>query len=265
MSDKDNENPPPTPFSSREPSQRSEGLETLSPIEYPTFEMDTKSIRKLDSIAVEEFGIPGIALMENASSALNRHCIEMLEPLTNRRVAIFCGPGNNGGDGLGLARHLHGYQIDLSIVLLAAPDSFGSDALINLRAVQRMGLDITVFDAVRGPQPGLVVDALFGTGLSRPPEGKAAAMVAEMNHLREHGARTLAVDIPSGLDAQTGTPMNPCVIADRTVTFAATKSGFSALGAQSVLGQVAVEGIGLPIELLERFGTRLCRTTMPDQ
>jgi hydroxyethylthiazole kinase-like uncharacterized protein yjeF len=261
MTGKDNQNPPQTPFASRVPSRRPQSPESLLPLEYPIYEMDTESSRKLDAIAISEYGIPGIVLMENAANALCRHCIDMLTPLTERGVALFCGPGNNGGDGLALARHLRGYEVDLSVHLLCEPGSYTGDALINMQTLQQMGVSISDTPLPQDGSPGLVVDALFGTGLCRPPVGKAAVMINEINSCHEHGTKTLAVDVPSGLDAQTGSPMDPCVRADRTVTFAALKSGFTALDAQSVLGHVVVEDIGVPLELLDRFGIRVCRKT----
>ncbi len=249
----------PTPFASREPTARPRNVDSLAPIAYPMYEMDAQACRQVDSIAIEEFGIAGVVLMENAASALCRHAVEMLDGTSGRRVEIYCGPGNNAGDGFALARHLHNHEIEVALFLLTDPAELTGDAKVNLEIIQHMKLALSLFVGDTNPDSGpvLVVDAIFGTGLSRPPAGKAAAMIRVINARREGGARVLAVDVPSGLDAQTGEPMAPCVVADRTVTFAALKSGFAALDAQPILGHVVVEDIGVPIEVLKRLGTRM--------
>lgn len=259
MSGKDRQNPPPlTPFASREPTSpiADAGSDTLR---YPLYELAVERIRELDRLAVQEFGIPSIVLMENAAQGLTTHALAMMREMSSNKAVIFCGPGNNGGDGLALARHLSNHNAQVSIVLAHNPDKYKGDARTNLEIVQRMGLEILQDDASRTLSGALLVDALFGTGISRPPMGHDATLIRAINDARSAGARVLSVDIPSGLDAQSGKPMEPCVIADRTVTLAALKPGFSSLDAQHTLGEVLVTDIGAPIELLERLGTRVRR------
>jgi NAD(P)H-hydrate epimerase len=209
-------------------------------------------VRAVDRRAIEEFGVPGVVLMENAG----RGAAELLLALgIHGRVAICCGKGNNGGDGLVIARHLDNYGVPVSVLLFARPEELTGDAAINQRIVAASGLPLVVhagstvdLEAVRRELAGAewVVDALFGTGLTgtvRPPlDGVIAA-------INDSGSRVLAVDIPSGLDCDTGQPLGPTVRAHRTATFVAPKKGFAAPSARAWLGQVHVLPIGAPRSL----------------
>lgn len=228
--------------------------------------VDRAGLAEVDRLSVEEFGLPSFALMENACAGLADEALAMLEELGRRDVVVFCGPGNNGGDGLGAARHLANADADVRIVLVG-PAGSGGDAAINLGVCRRMGLPISPLDGWAAPAetdraPAVVVDALFGTGLSRPIEGVFADGVRAIQRLRERGSRVVAADIPSGLDADTGAVTGAerggvCVRADVTVTFAALKPGFGELEAQELLGELVVIPIGCPTELLDRFGHAL--------
>ncbi len=253
----------PNPFAAREPSIRAPIASTPDRASYPIYEMDADSCRLLDEICLTEYGISGIALMENAGAGLCKHAIEMLGGIANPRVEIYCGPGNNAGDGLVLARRLANYRINPKIHLLIDPNSYTGDAATNMRIVTRLGLDAEVFGPVTTDKASdlepiaadtLVVDAIFGTGLKRAPEGISKLMIEAINAKRKLGAQVLAVDVPSGFDAQRGQPSTPCVQADRTVSLAALKSGFTALHAQGLLGHVVVEDIGIPIQAMSRLG-----------
>ena len=259
MTGEDNTNTSPlSPFASREPTSPAP-TSPRAALGYPIYELSVDRIRELDRAAIEEFSIPGIALMENAARSLVRHALGMLDEMGSDHAMICCGPGNNGGDGLALARHLAGHRARVTIALAHDPGDYKGDARINHRIVERMRLPIVTPGSLPVQRGVLIVDALFGTGLARPPGGVYAGLIRWINDSRASGASVLAVDTPSGLDAQTGTPMDPCVIADRTVTLAALKPGFSSLDAQHVLGRVSVESIGVPIELLDRLGTRVQR------
>jgi hydroxyethylthiazole kinase-like uncharacterized protein yjeF len=224
----------------------------LSPLYF-----DRESVRAVDRASIEEYGIPGIVLMENAALGVMNECMRMLgEHDGHGKVVIFCGSGNNGGDGYALARHLHNRGLNPFIVAVGEPDS-RSDAAINRRVVQNMRLPIMTLEQFRKLPPtniALVVDAIFGTGLDRKVDGPAASAIAWINAAKRP---VLAVDIPSGLDCNTGLEMGEAVRADRTVTLVGLKSGFIGLNAQSLLGEIVVADIGSPIELLERFGRRI--------
>jgi NAD(P)H-hydrate epimerase len=206
-------------------------------------------VREVDRRAIEEFGLPGVVLMENAG----RGAADVLLRLSVRgRVVICCGKGNNGGDGFVIARHLDNHGVSVAIHLFAHPDEVTGDAAINYHVVVRSGLPVTVH---AGPAPHeavlrrefadaeWVVDALFGTGLAGPVRPPLDRVIRLMN---EKGKRILAVDIPSGLDCDTGQPLGEVVRADQTVTFVAPKKGFAAIEARAYLGTVQVVDIGLP-------------------
>lgn len=234
----------------------------------PLFVLDRTAVREIDRLAVLEFGIPSILLMENAARHVADVALEWVEEIDRPRVIIVCGHGHNGGDGLAVARHLSNAGLDVSVVLTSDESRFDGDAGVNLGIIKRMGLAVHVLDRndaegsltriaeVRGGVH-LVVDAVLGTGLDRPVTGLLAGVVAAMNGMRAKGATVLAVDIPSGVDADTGEPLGAWVQADVTVTFVGLKPGFlTGVGRDSV-GEVVVADIGAPRGLVERLGRRL--------
>ena len=216
--------------------------------------------RRVDAEAIERYGIPGMVLMENAARGLALHAMTMLgwpDADPGGRVAIVCGGGNNGGDGFAAARHLHNHRAEPVILLMRPADSYTEDAASNLRICEAMGLRI--IDGSNDPdgairdleEPALWIDALFGTGLSsavRPPLDDAIAA------LNDQYVPVLAVDIPSGLDCDTGEPLGGAVKAAATVTFVGLKRGFMRPAAQPYLGQVVVTDIGAPRELVTELG-----------
>ncbi len=218
-------------------------------------------VRELDRRAIEEFGVPGIVLMENAG----RGAAEVLMRLNPERrpVMIFCGKGNNGGDGFVIARHLDNAGYPVKVVLVAVTDPTG-DAGIQFRIARKsvfsyplrwipsgMPLFDNAFSDLATSFDDWVVDALFGTGLSGPLQEPYDRAVAGINASQ---AKVFAVDIPSGLDCDTGKPLGPCVRADHTITFVAPKAGFGNPEAHEWLGEVHVVGIGAPRVLLEQYG-----------
>lgn len=224
----------------------------------PIYEMSVNAVRTLDRLAIDEIGIPGIVLMENAAMGMlpiARRLIDRAIPTRAKRAKIVCGSGNNGGDGLALARHLLNAGIEVSVVLLDKPSSFRGDASINLRIVERMDIRIDGTDLNGEDDCCLVIDAMLGTGLNRSLGGVAAEMAAWMEAQRAEGALVLAVDVPSGLNADTGVPAGrSCVVADATATLAAVKPGLARLEAQRYVGELSVIDIGVPRALLEDLG-----------
>lgn len=227
------------------------------------YELSVEHARKLDRLCVERYGIPSIVLMENAAIGLAAHARAMLGDSIGSPVVIFAGPGNNGGDGFALARHLHNANIPVRVVLTQARDTYSGDAAINLNIVERMGIQLigarAFLDTEIEVSASLLVDALFGTGLSRAIEGDSGELIRFMNRARhQRGVPVLAVDCPSGLDAQSGEPIGERVVrADRTVTFAGFKPGMARVEALEYLGEVHVAPIGAPIELLAELGQPL--------
>jgi NAD(P)H-hydrate epimerase len=213
-------------------------------------------VRELDRRAIEEFGVPGIVLMENAG----RGAAEVLMRLNGEPapVVVVCGKGNNGGDGYVIARHLENAGWPASIWSLSKFDDLRGDAATNAEIARRAEIaqfaDPAVTDATLHrleAHAGWIVDALFGTGLSGPIAAPFDRVIAAIN---ASGAHVLAVDIPSGLDCDTGEPLGPTVQADHTVTFVTAKAGFPKSIAAEWLGELHVVGIGAPRALLRQYG-----------
>ena len=215
-----------------------------------------QEIRELDILAIEHVGIPGMVLMENAARAV-AECIyqALLDPVSSH-VLLLCGPGNNGGDGFVAARHLRNAGVKVTVILAAAREKYRGDAALNLAIYERM--EGTLLDATDESQrkairnqigsSDVIVDALLGTGSSGAPRGVIAELIRLANAAPR--ARRVAVDIPSGLDADSGEVSEPCFRADATVTFVAAKTGFASDAAQAALGRVSVADIGVPRELI---------------
>jgi NAD(P)H-hydrate epimerase len=220
--------------------------------------LSRSEVRAIDRRAIEEYGVPGVMLMENAG----RGAAEVLLALgIAGRATICCGKGNNGGDGFVIARHLDNQRVPVHVWLFARPEELTGDAAINYHIIDRSGLPITIsppaaFDE-KALRQGLstaewIVDALFGTGLSGPVRAPFDRVIAAIN---ESGKRVLAVDIPSGLDCDTGQPLGATVRAEHTVTFVASKKGFTAAAAQQWVGRIHVMDIGAPRCLIEPAAT----------
>lgn len=218
--------------------------------------MTREQIRKLDAIAMDEVGIPGPVLMENAGRGA---ALAAMRLAPSKRAAVLAGPGNNGGDGFVIARHLvnHGFQVT---VYLAVPrKKVKGDALLNLEILDNMGFDIVDVStpaaladlADRFRSDGFLVDALLGTGVSREVEGHLAELIRAVNRAE---IPVLAVDIPSGLDADTGRPLGAAVRATATATFGHLKRGLVIFPGAELAGAVEVIPIGVPGFVSDRAG-----------
>ena len=238
-------------------------------------------MRQIDSETIERIGIPGIVLMETAGSAIVRS-IQRDYP-DCRRIGIFVGKGNNGGDGLVIARQLAHAGCDVHIFLVSPAESFTGDAATNLHIAWNLGLPMeeiltglvettsrtqttTPFTVARGPVPRhaqceLFVDAIFGTGLRRPVVGKIAAVIEDINRLP---VPVIAVDLPSGLDADTGQPLGACVRADKTVTIGLPKRGLLLHPGAEFAGQLEVADIGFPKSVVDAQNIGVNWTTAQD-
>ncbi len=215
--------------------------------------LSREQARQLDQRAMTEYGIPGIVLMENAG----RSMAELLLSIgMTESVVVVCGKGNNGGDGFVIARHLELAGVEVRVLLFADPESLAGDARISYTMCLKAGIDVQIFPDNHHQQTvfteaSWIVDALLGVGLEgtvRPPLDR---VIAAMN---TSPARRFAVDLPSGMDANTGQPLGACVKADYTATVAAPKLGFSKPAAQRYLGRVRVVSMGAPRKLLAEFG-----------
>lgn len=220
--------------------------------------------RAVDELAVSRFGLPTIVLMENAARGLAGVAVEMTKRAPGRPVVIVCGPGNNGGDGLAAARFLVNAGRKVRVVTLTREPAT-ADARVHRVVVEAMGVPVACVEQDAGAVrkalargPGLIVEGLFGTGLTRPLEGPAAGAVAAIAAARGRGWKVLAADLPAGLDADTGEPVGdgPCVEADATATFAAMKPGLLKASARRYAGRVTVVDIGVPVSLIRELASR---------
>ncbi|HEY7724517.1 MAG TPA: NAD(P)H-hydrate dehydratase [Anaeromyxobacteraceae bacterium] len=209
-------------------------------------------MRAIDEAAIAGLGIPGMELMERAGAAVARAAAELAP---RGRVVACCGAGNNGGDGWVAARILWQAGRDVVACALVPREALRGDALRAREAAERAGVPVRALaraEEVEAQAGDVVVDAVFGTGLSRPPEGLAAAVIDRVAALRRDGARVLSVDVPSGLSADTGRPLGTCVQADRTVTFGFWKRGLVLFPGAALAGGVSVADIGIPPEAAAR-------------
>ncbi|HED66023.1 MAG TPA: NAD(P)H-hydrate epimerase [Planctomycetes bacterium] len=219
-------------------------------------------VRAIDRRAIEEFGVPSLTLMENAGTACAREAQAMLRAIPGRSsgpVLVLAGPGNNGGDGFVVARILAGEGVAVRTVFVGPAEKLeggGSDVRTNHARLLDAGESVEILEAsedwraeLSSPEaPVLIVDALFGTGLTRPLRSPWLEVVQTVNDLRGQGALVLAVDLPSGLDADSGEVLGAVVRADVTVTFVAPKLGFGNGAGPDSTGRVVVADIGIPPE-----------------
>jgi len=207
-----------------------------------------------------EVGIPTAVLMEHAGRAVAHVACEFLRERGGGRVLVVCGKGNNGGDGLCAARHLQNAGVPVRGMLLARDQDLSGDAAANLRAARAAGIEVDnvvgpVDAALRAALSGyqLVVDAIFGTGFRGPAVGLAARAIEALNG---SGVPVLAVDVPSGLEADTGRVEGPCVRAAVTVTMGFPKVGMVVHPGAEFCGRVVVADLGIPRTLVEEVGIR---------
>ena len=211
--------------------------------------LSSEQMRNIDRRTTERFGIPSIVLMENAAIAVVDAIFDHYPDAD--RVGIVCGTGQNGGDGFAIARHLENRGIVPSIVIVGAREAIRGDALTNLVVCERLAIPIHDLHDVDDVETALahiadadlIVDAMFGTGLNRAPEGAHAGVIRGIAELR---IPVLAVDVPSGANASSPEPFDPCIQAEVTVTFAAPKVCHIFEPAALYCGEVIVADISIP-------------------
>jgi NAD(P)H-hydrate epimerase len=211
-----------------------------------------EEMRSVDAYAIETLGIPGLILMENAGRNTAGVITERLGGPAGKRVAIVAGAGNNGGDGFVIARHLANRGAAVTTFVIAPEDKIGGDAKTNYNAIRALEHDVQRVEEHETPKlvrlldgADVVVDAAGGTGIRGELRGTLATAVEQINAA---DAPVVAVDIPTGLDCDTGSADGGCVKAECTVTMAAMKKGFRADGAEEFTGEVVVVDIGIPVE-----------------
>jgi len=221
-------------------------------------------MREMDRKTIEDYSVPGIVLMENAALRLVDVLVDRYAPLRGKRIAIVCGKGNNGGDGLAIARHLGArFGANVTVHLASDPSGYRGDAAANYKMAQAFGLKIRQFET-RDWGPGgcdLIIDALLGTGITGAVEGAFAKIIEAMNR---SGAPIVAVDLPSGLETDTGNVTGTCVRAALTVTFALPKYGLMVYPGADYAGEVVVADIGMPQTVMQNDEIKVYQTEASD-
>ncbi|MBC8205079.1 MAG: NAD(P)H-hydrate dehydratase [FCB group bacterium] len=249
-----------------------------------------EEMHELDRRAIEGLKIPGLVLMETAARGVFRTALEILESMygpavplplglsnshngeddhecgnhhielpsrmiaSGRRIAVFCGGGNNGGDGLAVARMLDSAGAEVEIILLANAEDYTGDAAKNLILATELGLNIIenaeedTFDILEGTH--LVIDALLGTGIKGAARGRIAEAIEDIN---DAPCPVLSIDIPSGVEGSSGRVEGPAVNAYATVTMAALKRGLVFSPGRELAGEVSIVDIGTPRKIVEEF------------
>ena len=209
-------------------------------------------VRRVDRWAIDALGIPGVILMENAGRQVADAVEKLLGDLGRCTVAVVAGAGNNGGDGYVAARHLALRGASVATFLVSPPEKITGDARVNLDAIRALGHDLRALSAEEGPALAdalksfdVVVDAVGGTGIRGELCGDLAAAVKQINAAERP---VVAVDIPTGLDCDTGCPSGPTVKAVVTVSFVARKLGFDNPDSVEYTGDVVVADIGVPAD-----------------
>ena len=214
-------------------------------------------MREMDRRSIEEYGIPGIVLMENASAAVAEKCAERLNA-TNCKTAVFvCGGGNNGGDGFAAARLLTLKGYNSIIYFMGKEEKLKGDAFINYNAAQKMGIyiekDINKADELF-KIADVLVDAIFGTGFSGEPRSDAAEVINKVNN---SGKYVISVDIASGVDSETGHASQVCVNANETVSFCMAKVGNMLYPGAEKCGKLTVTNISIPNAVKESMDIKI--------
>lgn len=218
--------------------------------------LTSKQMKEIDRKTIEEIGIPGTVLMENAGIQIFRNLQAILRFLERENIVIVAGKGNNGGDGLVVARHLYNQGIIPQVLLLAAKEEVRGDAEINLNIAEKIGVPVTEIKSAEDwkaqkrllREATVIVDAIFGTGLLKPAESLYAQAIEDINKTK---ACKLAVDIPSGLSSDSYEIIGPAVKADLTVTLGAPKIAHVFPPAEELVGELLVADISIPQHLFD--------------
>jgi len=220
----------------------------------------SEQMRRIEQIAIEDLGIPSILLMENAAIRLSEHCLKAIDGIKNPKVVIICGPGNNGGDGMALARLLFNKGVEIKVILAGDMNTVKDDPATYLGIIKKLDIPIESIplngdhaDISRDIRDcDLLVDALLGTGQTRNIGGSYKYIVETINNYAKH---IISVDIPTGVNSDNGQIMGCAVKADQTITFGHPKIGIYTHPGAAYAGKIHIEDIAIPPALIDKVET----------
>lgn len=220
-------------------------------------------VREVDAVAMDEYSLPGIVLMENAGRNASEAIVRLFDSISDQDVVVVVGPGNNGGDGLVIARYLELAGAKVRVVLASPAQRFRGDSLTNLEIINRSGINQVCLAGAVAEQwqnallsATCVIDAILGTGATDAARGDSkVAIESILGRMKiDPRPRVISIDVPSGFDCDRGVPCGPCVCANETLTFVASKQGFKTNGAEIYTGRIQIVDIGVPQVVRNRFG-----------
>jgi len=220
-------------------------------------------VREVDAVAIDEYSLPGIVLMENAGRNASEAIVRLFDSISDQNVVVVVGPGNNGGDGLVIARYLELAGAKVRVVLASPPQRFRGDSLTNLEIINRSGINQVCLAGAVAEQwqnallsATCLIDAILGTGATDAARGDSkVAIESILGRMKiDPRPRVISIDVPSGFDCDRGVPCGPCVCANETLTFVASKQGFKTNGAEIYTGRIQIVDIGVPQVVRNRFG-----------
>ncbi len=219
--------------------------------------LSVEEMHKTDQMAIETLGIPGLILMENAGLKAAQHIAQKFHPIVGKSIGIFCGKGNNGGDGFVIGRHLNIMGATTYFWLVGKKSEVTGDAKTNLDIVAKLGLPITEllsWDPNLNLQSyDILIDGLLGTGLKGDVRGIFLDIIEKIN---SHKGNVVAVDAPTGLDCDTGKILGRCVEANLTVTMGNVKTGMLLYPGKKYVGELTIADLNVPEFVLEKMGSQ---------
>src|SRR5438445_175689 len=218
--------------------------------------LNSAQMREADRRTIDEIGIPSLVLMENAGRQAVAAMEATFNDLTERQVGVLCGRGNNGGDGFVVARTLVQRGVDVAVFLIGQVSEVRGDARVNLEILGRLGVTVVEVSDSQAwelhfsevSDCNLIVDAIFGTGLNAPVSGFIESVVTDVN---ASGIPVVAIDLPSGLSADSSETIGPSIDAGLTVTLAAPKLPLVLPPAENHAGDIVIADIGIPADVLD--------------
>ena len=199
-------------------------------------------MQALDRKAIHQFGIPSIVLMENAGRGVSELAIQMLKDAARKKIAVFCGMGNNGGDGFVAARYLLRRGAEVDVYVFGEKLRIKNDPAVNLKILEKMDIRINEVASPIDIHAGLIIDAIFGIGLNGEVKEPAKSIIMDLNR---QDVPILSIDVPSGLDADTGEVLGEAIKAKKTATMQFPKKGFYINKGPEYVGEVVVVDIGI--------------------